>query len=76
MGLPSFIWIKLKIWCHLTFNAVHFFQVVWHSMQDEFIKQYKYFESRIAMCYRDSGITFEFTIEDLLGYFSDIAQSH
>lgn len=51
-------------------------QVVWHSMQDEFLKQYKYFESMIGKCYPDSGITFEFSIADLLGYFSDIAQSH
>jgi len=51
-------------------------QVVWHSMQDEFIKQIKYFESMITKCYPDSGITFEFTIDSLLGYFSDIAQLH
>lgn len=51
-------------------------QVVWHSMQDEFLKQYKYFESMIGKCYPDSGITFEFSIADLLNYFSDIAQSH
>lgn len=51
-------------------------QVVWHLMQDEFIKQIKYFESMIGKCYPDSNITFEFTIADLLGYFSDIAQSH
>ncbi|ESO07376.1 hypothetical protein HELRODRAFT_76461 [Helobdella robusta] len=51
-------------------------QVVWHSMQDEFIKQYKYIESMINRCYPDSNIYFEFSIEDLLGYFSDIALSH
>lgn len=51
-------------------------QVVWHSMQDEFIKQYKYFESMISKCYPDSGIVFEFTIDNLLNYFSDIAQLH
>lgn len=51
-------------------------QVVWHSMQDEFIKQIKYFESMISKCYPDAGVTFEFTIDNLLGYFSDIAQLH
>ena len=51
-------------------------QVVWLHMQDEFIKQYKHFEGLIAKCYPDAGITFEFTINDLLGYFSEIAQSH
>ncbi|KAK2160905.1 hypothetical protein LSH36_125g04005 [Paralvinella palmiformis] len=51
-------------------------QVVWHSMQDEFIKQYKHFDMMIKRCYPDSGITLEFGISDLLSYFSDIAQSH
>ncbi|KAJ7326712.1 hypothetical protein JRQ81_016471 [Phrynocephalus forsythii] len=51
-------------------------QVVWHSMQDEFIRQYKHFEGLIARCYPGSGITMEFTIQDILDYFSSIAQSH
>ncbi|KAM3876569.1 exocyst complex component 1 [Diretmus argenteus] len=51
-------------------------QVVWHSMQDEFIRQYKHFEDLIGRCYPGSGITMEFTIKDMLEYFSSIAQSH
>ncbi|XP_053433648.1 exocyst complex component 1 isoform X10 [Nycticebus coucang] len=51
-------------------------QVVWHSMQDEFIRQYKHFEGLIARCYPGSGVTMEFTIQDILDYFSSIAQSH
>ncbi|XP_010771329.1 exocyst complex component 1 isoform X2 [Notothenia coriiceps] len=51
-------------------------QVVWHSMQDEFIRQYKHFEDLIGRCYPGSGITMEFTIGDMLEYFSSIAQSH
>lgn len=51
-------------------------QVVWHSMQDEFIRQYKHFEDLIGRCYPGSGITMEFTIKDMLDYFSSIAQSH
>uniref|UniRef100_A0A6Q2ZN33 Exocyst complex component 1 n=1 Tax=Esox lucius TaxID=8010 RepID=A0A6Q2ZN33_ESOLU len=50
--------------------------VVWHSMQDEFIRQYKHFEGLIGRCYPGSGITMEFTIGDMLEYFSSIAQSH
>ena len=45
-------------------------------MQDEFLKQYSHFESLISTCYPDSGITLEFTIDNLLEYFSDIAQQH
>uniref|UniRef100_A0A8C6ULS2 Exocyst complex component 1 n=1 Tax=Neogobius melanostomus TaxID=47308 RepID=A0A8C6ULS2_9GOBI len=51
-------------------------QVVWHSMQDEFIRQYKHFEDLIGRCYPGSGVTMEFTIQDMLEYFSSIAQSH
>ncbi|XP_053314517.1 exocyst complex component 1 isoform X2 [Spea bombifrons] len=51
-------------------------QVVWHSMQDEFIRQYKHFEALIEKCYTGAGITMEFTIQDILEYFSSIAQSH
>uniref|UniRef100_A0A3P8UV16 Exocyst complex component 1 n=2 Tax=Cynoglossus semilaevis TaxID=244447 RepID=A0A3P8UV16_CYNSE len=51
-------------------------QVVWHSMQDEFIRQYKHFEDLIGRCYPGSSITMEFTIQDMLEYFSSIAQSH
>uniref|UniRef100_A0A8I5R673 Exocyst complex component 1 n=1 Tax=Papio anubis TaxID=9555 RepID=A0A8I5R673_PAPAN len=50
--------------------------VVWHSMQDEFIRQYKHFEGLIARCYPGSGVTMEFTIQDILDYCSSIAQSH
>lgn len=51
-------------------------QVVWHIMQDEFIRQYKHFEGLIEKCYTGAGITMEFTIQDILEYFSSIAQSH
>ncbi|XP_077983719.1 exocyst complex component 1-like isoform X2 [Glandiceps talaboti] len=51
-------------------------QVVWHSTQDEFIRQYKYFEAIIERCYPGAHITLEFTIDDVLQYFSDIAFSH
>ncbi|OBS78057.1 hypothetical protein A6R68_19553, partial [Neotoma lepida] len=51
-------------------------KVVWHSMQDEFIRQYKHFEGLIARCYPGSGVTMEFTIQDILDYCSSIAQSH
>lgn len=51
-------------------------QVVWHSMQDEFIRQYKYIEGLINRCYPGSLITLEFSINDILQFFSDIARSH
>lgn len=51
-------------------------QVVWRGMQEDFIKQYMDIQKLIIKCYPGSPITLEFTIEELLVYFSDIAQSH
>jgi hypothetical protein len=59
---------------HVCEEEENLLQVVWHSMQDEFLKQYRHFEELIAKCYPDSGITQEFTIDSLLEHFSDIAQ--
>lgn len=44
-------------------------------MQEEFLKQYKHFEELIEKCYPDSDIKLEFTINDVLQYFTDIALS-
>ena len=52
------------------------FQVVWREMQSEFIAQYTYIEERIQRCYPDSMVTLEFTVQDILDFFSEIAQSH
>ncbi|XP_011298132.1 exocyst complex component 1 [Fopius arisanus] len=51
-------------------------QVVWREMQGEFIAQYIYIEELIQRCYPDSNVTLEFTIQDILEFFSEIARSH
>lgn len=51
-------------------------QVVWREMQDEFIRQYNYLEERIQKCYADAMINLEFTIDDILSFFTEIAQAH
>jgi hypothetical protein len=51
-------------------------QVVWRAMQEEFIRQYKMLEDLIQQCYPGSMINLEFTIDDILHFFSDIARSH
>ncbi|OXU23456.1 hypothetical protein TSAR_001640 [Trichomalopsis sarcophagae] len=51
-------------------------QVVWREMQGEFIAQYMNIEELIKRCYPDSNITLEFTIQNILEFFSEIAQSH
>nr|XP_009688790.1 PREDICTED: exocyst complex component 1-like [Struthio camelus australis]XP_009688800.1 PREDICTED: exocyst complex component 1-like [Struthio camelus australis] len=49
--------------------------VVWHAMEQEFIRQYQEFEDLIQRCYAGSGITMEFTMENLLSYFNSITPS-
>ncbi|XP_023247474.1 exocyst complex component 1 isoform X2 [Copidosoma floridanum] len=51
-------------------------QVVWREMQGEFITQYKHIEELIQRCYPDSNVTLEFSIQNILEFFSEIAQSH
>lgn len=51
-------------------------QVVWRAMQEEFIRQYKLIDDLIHRCYPGAMISLEFSIDDILNYFSDIAQSH
>ena len=61
--------------CIQVYAYISSFQVVWHSMQDEFIKQYKYLEQMINQCYPGSGITMEFDIKELLSMFMEIAMA-
>ncbi|XP_062496450.1 exocyst complex component 1-like isoform X1 [Pezoporus occidentalis] len=49
--------------------------VVWHAMEQELIHQYQEFEELIQRCYSGSGIAMDFTVEDLLSYFSSITLS-
>ena len=51
-------------------------QVSWHLMQDEFIQQYKHFEDLIHRCYPGANVILDFKVQDLLQFFSEIAQSH
>ena len=51
-------------------------QVVWRAMQEEFIQQYKCIEDLTQRCYPGAQINLDFTINDVLDYFSDIARSH
>nr|XP_019931037.2 exocyst complex component 1 [Aedes albopictus] len=51
-------------------------QVVWRAMQEEFIAQYNSLELWIQRCYAGAMITLDFTIKDILDFFSEIARSH
>ncbi|KAJ3074763.1 Exocyst complex component 1 [Podochytrium sp. JEL0797] len=51
-------------------------QVVWRGIQEAFMTNLKRWDELIQLCYPDTGLKVEFTIEDLLGYFSEIAQNH
>ncbi|KAI8851591.1 exocyst complex component Sec3-domain-containing protein [Chytridium lagenaria] len=45
-------------------------------LQVVFTRQVKRYEEIISLCYGDSGIRVDFSLEDVLGYFSDLAKSH
>lgn len=64
-----------KVEKHLS-EEENLLQVVWRSMQEKFIQQYKYFDELINRCYPGSMITLDFSIDSLLHFFSDIAQLH
>eukprot|EP01134_Creolimax_fragrantissima_P005760 CFRG5760T1 len=51
-------------------------QVVWRYMQDDFITQYQEYDMVIKKCYPNTGLHLDFTVNDLLSYFSSIAASH
>lgn len=71
-GLES---LYRKVEKHLSEEG-NLLQVVWRAMQEEFIQQYKTLEDLIQQCYPGAMITLEFTINDILTFFSDIARSH
>lgn len=48
--------------------------VVWRSIQSEFVALHSHLEALIAKCYPDSHIRLEFEVQDLLQYFSNIAE--
>lgn len=51
-------------------------QVVWRGISEEFCRQLRKYEELIAKCYPEIAIRLEFSMEELLGYFSDLAQAH
>lgn len=60
---------------HLVENS-SLLEVVWCDMSNEFIKQYKNYETLITKCYPGQKITFEFTEQDICQFFQEIAQTH
>ncbi|VDM58599.1 unnamed protein product [Angiostrongylus costaricensis] len=51
-------------------------QVVWREMQDQFLKQLQGYQRLMSICYPGSKIDLEVSVQDVLSYFSDIAQQH
>lgn len=51
-------------------------QVVWRSIQDELSRAFESYQSLIDRCYPRSGITLEFTMNDLRAYLSNVAKDH
>lgn len=51
-------------------------QVAWRGIQEEFIRQHERFSRLIRECYPDAGVQMEFSMQELLGFFSEIAKTH
>ncbi|KAJ3159822.1 Exocyst complex component 1 [Geranomyces michiganensis] len=51
-------------------------QVIWRGIQDEFFKRVRRYGELIAICYPESSIRLEFTMDELVGYFSELARAH
>ncbi|KAK3817210.1 MAG: exocyst complex component Sec3-domain-containing protein [Benniella sp.] len=51
-------------------------QVAWRGIQEEFIRQHERFSRLIRECYPDAGVHMEFSMQELLGFFSEISKSH
>ncbi|KAK0397356.1 hypothetical protein QR680_002096 [Steinernema hermaphroditum] len=51
-------------------------QVVWTHMQDEFLKQLKHYKQVIGQCYPNQRVDLEVSINEVLQFFSEIAQQH
>uniref|UniRef100_A0A183BTI0 Sec3-PIP2_bind domain-containing protein n=1 Tax=Globodera pallida TaxID=36090 RepID=A0A183BTI0_GLOPA len=50
--------------------------VVCRQMQEEFLRQVKNYQELISRCYPNSKIELDFSIGDVLQFFSEIAQQH
>ncbi|XP_012556350.1 exocyst complex component 1 isoform X1 [Hydra vulgaris] len=51
-------------------------QVLWHNLQEAFVRQYERYQELVNLCYPNSNIKLPVTIEEILEFFSIIAQSH
>ena len=58
------------------FSQEGLLQVAWRGIQQEFTYLLRKYEETISRCYPESGARLEFTMDELLGYFSDLARAH
>lgn len=68
--------LYLKVEKHTAEDDNRLLQVVWREMQEEFIRQYNHYDNLLQQCYSGTGIKMDFTLSDILNYFSEIASSH
>jgi hypothetical protein len=64
-----------KVQKHLVENS-SLLEIIWRDISDEFLRQYKNYETLILKCYPAGNIRFEFTEQDICQFFQEIAQSH
>jgi hypothetical protein len=51
-------------------------QVAWRGIQEAFYKQLRRYDELMGKCYPEANIKMEFSLDEVLAFFSEIAQSH
>lgn len=51
-------------------------RVSWRGIQEEMTRNLRRYEDLIAKCYPESNIRLDFTMDELLEYFSEMAKTH
>lgn len=66
--------LSKKIEKHLSENS-SLMQAIWHDIQTLVIEEHQRMTKLIGICYPNSGIQLEFSVENLLTFFSEIAHT-
>jgi len=51
-------------------------QVLWHNLQEAFVRQFERYEELVKLCYPNSNVHLSVSINEILEFFSNIAQSN
>ena len=47
-------------------------QVMWHNLQEAFVRQFERYQELVNLCYPNSNIQLPVTVDEILEFFSSI----